>query len=379
MNLISDPKHSTAGQSSLDAMLAEVEDRCDVANDPALPPTVLPNPRAMDVYAAIGEADARAPGVDAFSVAGGHQLPSAGTVRASSRAPLYALGESYQRMKAAFEAGTLGLVTASEVPRREAARTMRGQVAIMTIIVLAGAILEVVYGQHAAALLSGAYPDEALAAAVALMIICNGAAYTGAAGLYKKFPGVVAQHGARIFVIIMFLTSTLAVALGLVVGGYDLTDVSGVSGGGAATVDTAMAEGRPLVAFTYAAMLVLVSTAISAGHIHHAHSVDTVLLDMQKSAAEAADAASLDAEAQRRVARTLARSYVASADPAHFQGRRRVAAVNASFRRTASAEVSEAFADIEYDSAEPDWLQDARAFLDELGEDVRSAPLKRVS
>lgn len=94
-----------------------------------------------------------------------------------------------------------------------------------------------------------------------------------------------------------------------------------------------------------------------------------------QKAAERAAGASLKGDALRQVALKLTHAYIAGIDSAHFQGKRRVAAYNAAFRRSALPAINEMFIDIEYDASDPTWQTDAERFSDELtGKEPPEAP-----
>lgn len=362
--------------ASLEAKLAAVEDQLDPTSDPAQPPTVASNAEAMDVYAEMGKADAASPGIDKSTNIKVAQ-PAAGSVLSWSRTPVVVLGQGFQRMRAAYQSGALGHVAEKIISHRKVAWSMWPKAALLWILVAAAATFEVVYGQHAAALLSRAYPDEALAAAVAVMLASNLGAYFAGSALYQKFPGIVAHTGARAAGIILTLTSGVAVALGLVLGGFDILPVSGVSGGGAATAQSTASQGRLLVTITYTALLVLVAVSIIVGHLLFSHSVQMRWMNKQKEAERDARLASLKGDTLRQVALKLTDAYIAAIDSAHFQGKRRVAAYNAAFRRSAAPAVNEMFDDVHYDNSAPDWKGDAEQFITELKK-PEPANLQRV-
>lgn len=349
--------------ASVEARLAAAEDRPNPARKPTDSPQVTPNPTAIDCYVALGQADAAQPGADQHTGPERPTQPSANTVAHWARAPIDKLGLEYQQTKQAFADQTLGLVLPDKVRLRHILPGVLGLMAVLIGLVAAGIVVEIVYGQHAAALLSGDYPDIALAAAIAFALAVNASAFVAGGWLHATSPSIVRRHGVRLACIVAVLIALVAATLGLVVGGYDAGTLSAASGGSAITVEVATVSGRPLVALAYFTIVTLVSVGMAAGHLLLADAWDTRKVNALKAAEAKAERESLTARQQREVLATLCQAFLDGIPVAHLQGRRRVDAYNATFRRKAPLPVADMFDDITYDDTEPVWAQDARNTL----------------
>lgn len=366
--------------TSIEARLAAVEDRPDPSRNPADLPQVNPNPAAIECYSLLGPADAAQPGADQHTNPQGLTQPSADLVARWAHAPLDKLGLEYQQTKHAFAHQTLGQVEPEEIRARHILPKVLGLLFVLIALVAAGIVVEIVYGQHAAALLSGDYPEVALAAAIAFALAVNASAFVAGGWLHATSPSIVRRHGVRIVCITALLIGIVAATLGLVVGNYDQVTSSTVTGGGSSTVTTAVAAGRPLPAIAYFTIVVLISTALAAGHLLFADAWDTHKVKMTKDAEAKAEEASLSPWQQGESMATLCQTFLDCIPAAHLQGRRRVASYNSTFRRNAAPAIAEMFEDVAYDAVEPAWADDARALLEELSTaEARRAKLTLVA
>lgn len=349
--------------ASVEARLAAAEDRPDPARKPTDAPQVTPNPAAIDCYVALGQVDAAQPGADQHTGPQRPVQPSASTVVHWARAAIDKLGLEHQQTKQAFADQTLGLVAPDKIRLRHILPSVLGLLAVLIGLVVAGVIVEIVYGQHAAALLSGDYPEMALAAAIGFALAVNASAFVAGGWVHATSPSIVRRHGVRVACIVAVLIALVAATLGLVVGGYNAGTQSTGSGGGSITVEVTTVSGRPLVALAYFAIVTLVSVGMAAGHLLLADAWDTSKVNALKAAEAKAEQESLTARQQSEVLATLCQAFLDGIPVAHLQGRRRVAAYNAAFRRNASPAVAEMFDDLTYDDTEPVWAQDARNTL----------------
>lgn len=375
-----DDDPNNAELTSIEARLAAVEDRPDPSRNPADLPQVTPNPAAIDCYASLGQADAAQPGADQHTSPQGLTQPSADLVDRWAHAPLDKLGLEYQQTKQAFAHQTLGQVEPEEIRARHILPKVLGLLGVLFALAGAGIVVEIVYGQHAAALLSGDYPEVALGAAIAFALAINSSAFVAGGWLHATSPSIVRRHGVRIICITAVLIGIVAATLGLVVGNYDQVTSTTATGGGSSTVTTAVATGRPLPAIAYFTIVVLISTALAAGHLLFADAWDTHKVKAIKDAQARAEAASLSPWQQGESMATLCQTFLDCIPAAHMQGRRRVASYNSNFRRTAAPAIAEMFDDVAYHDAEPAFSDDARALLEELNTaDARRAKLTLVA
>lgn len=359
---------SAEAHASREAELVAVEDRGDKPIDVTKPAAVEPNPKAVEKYGALGQADATNHGVDVYSGPDSPAAPSAGIVKTLSRSPLDALGQRFEQVRAAYAAGSYGKSAPSEVSRAKLVGSLWPIIVVIVAVAIAGIISEIVYGQHAAALLTGAAPDQALKAAIAFTLVFNGAALFAAHMAYDAYPAIVRQRGVRMLIGILLLIAVVAAGLGLVVGGYDPIHIQTVDGGAAASNAVPEPDTRPLLSMTYFGIIVLITVAIAAGHLLQLHLIDVKFVAKTKTAiAEAADK-SLDWGSARALAIAVAQSYLDAIEAAHQQGRHRVGARNAAFRRNCSPEIGDMFDDVMYDDSEPSWAAEVESFITELDE-----------
>lgn len=360
--------------TSLEAKLAAVEDPGQLPVDTTTSASVKHNPAAIETYTELGKADASHPGADEHTGPGRPTQPSTSTVRTWSRAPLEALGEQFFQVKTAYASGTYGMVKAQNVTNIKVLRTLWPHLVVLLVLVAAAIITEVVYGQHAAALLTGSRPQQALAAAIAFTIVLNGAAFFAAHWAYDAYPTMVRRHGVKVLGGVLFLIAVVALGLGLVVGGYDPIQISGVSGGGEAAVSVPRPDTRPLLTMTYTGIIVLITVAIAAGHLLFLHLFDSRMVTEVKRAEAHARNSSLDREQRRRVVTAVGDSYLAAIPTAHQEGQRRVSAFNAAFRRHCAPDIGEIFLDVTYDSTNPTWADDAREFIETVKNAEQPSP-----
>lgn len=375
-----DDDPNTVPLTSIEARLAAVEDRPDPSRNPTDLPQITPNPAAIECYASLGQADAAQPGADQHTNPQGLTQPSADLVARWAHAPLDKLGLEYQQTKQAFAHQTLGQVEPEEIRARHILPKMLGMLLVLIALVAAGIVVEIVYGQHAAALLSGDYPEVALAAAIAFALAVNASAFVAGGWLHATSPSIVRRHGVRIACITAILIGIVAAALGLVVGNYDQVTSITATGGGSSTVTTVVGAGRPLPALAYFTIVVLISTALAAGHLLFADAWDTNKVKAIKDAQAKAEEASLSPWQQGESMATICQTFLDCIPAANLQGRRRVASYNAAFRRNAAPAIAEMFDDVAYKDAEPAWAHDARGLLEELDTaDARRAKLSLVA
>lgn len=358
---------SKEAYASLEAELAAVEDRGDQPIDVTTPAAIEPNPQAMEMYGKLAHADGvLSGGRDVFTGPESPEAPSAGLVKTMSRSPVDALGQKFEQVRAAYASGSFGKVVAAVVTRAQVVRSLWPIIVVMLAVVGAGFISETVYGQHAAALLSGATPDQALMAAIAFSLVINGGAFVGVHTAYESHPAMVKQHGGRILLGIGALIVLLALGLGLVIGGFDPVQIQVIKGGDAANNAVPEPDTRPLLALTYIGIVLLITAAIAVGHLLLLHLIDVNYVNKTKRAIAEAAEKSLDWAAANALAITVAQSYLDAIEPAHQQGRHRVGGWNTTFRRTLPPELNDMFQDIVYDDSEPTWAHEVRDFIKEL-------------
>lgn len=363
----------------IEAVLASVEDQADTSRPLTAPPFVFPNPRAVSKYHALGELDARNPGVDQHTGPNKPTQPSARLVITAARSPLTALGDRFALLHAAYADGTLGHVSAPTVRLGQILSHMAGLITVLGLLAVAAIITEVVYGKTATELLTGAEDNVALAAAIALSLGVNGAALVAGGWLHKTHPSVVRRHGVKVASVIAVIVASVALALGLVIGGYDSLTFDTVTGGGATTVTDQTDLGRPLLTATYTLVLVLVAIAMATGHLLLVDGFETHRVELISKARATAEAQTLGPTAVRELIQSLGLAYLSAIAEAHRQGRLRVETYNAAFRRAAHAELAELFDDVTYDDQEPAWARDVHSLLEQVSHHNRSANITRIA
>lgn len=358
-----------AATHGIQAHLVSVEDQVDLSTPLTAPPIVPENPHAVDAYTRLGAHDAAHPGADIHTGPAKPRTPSETFVLESARAPLTALGERFAAFRAALAQGSLGQIVPEPVPVRQVFRGALTYVVAFALLLLAANVVEVLYGVKAAEVLAGRNSNESLAAAIALSLALNGTAFIASGWLHRTHPSLVVRQGGKTACIAAILVALVAVTLGLVVGGFDVTDLGVASGGGRTTVESTTSSQNALLFLTYTTILVLVAFGVAAAHLLIAHILDARRIELTIAARNAAERASLSPSQQAHLARRLCSSYLSAIADAHRQGRVRVDAYTSEFKRTAPPELSELFVYPDYDSSAPAWDADVHAMIAELDAD----------
>lgn len=379
MKNLSRPGTKHSDKLPIEAQMVSVEDKADANRPLTEPPVIQANPDAISCYRELGELDAQHPGADQHTGPHKPTQPSAALVRTSARSPLAALADRFAMLRAAYADGTLGQVTPTPVRIRQILPYMAGLVIVLVLLAFAAVTTEVVYGQTATALLTGAADDVALAAAIALSLAVNGAAIVAGGWLHKTHPSIVRRHGVKVASITAITVAGVALALGLVIGGFDTLRFDTATGGDAATVADPTADGRPLLTITYTLVLILVALAMAAGHLLLVDAFETHQVELTSQARTFAANSSLAPAAIAALMKTLGEAYLSAIPEAHRHGRQRVDTYNAAFRRTAGPELAELFNDVTYDDSEPIWADDVRALLKEISHHPIPATVTRIA
>lgn len=329
-------------------------------------PTFAADDTVIDRYVELGEYEASHPGDDGYSGPEPPRLPSNGFVEHAARAPIATLGDHFEALETAFSRGTFGQVSPEPMQPGEVWKAARWPALLLFLMAGAAVMVEIVWGQNATALLTGAPDVVALMAAIALSLAINGTALVAGGWLHRTRPAIVGHHGVRLALWLGVLIGLVALSLGLVVAGYSASAVDTVSGGGAATVTEVSANTQPLLGVTYLLVMTLVAIGMGAGHLLWADAMDRSRVELTMERRAEAERESVAPDERVPLMISLISAHLDLVDEAHRRGALRVEGVVAGFRSTIDPELGERFQLPQYDRTDPPWVTQAQDLLETL-------------